>query len=57
MFKNSISLEELIIGSKLKKNQFRVQFILIIEDCEILKISKPIKYLNLFEFHQAKKEN
>lgn len=54
---NSISLEELILGSKLKKNQFRIQFTMQIENGEVIKISKPRKYLNLFEFFQARKEN
>jgi len=54
---NSISLEELILGSKLKKNQFRIQFMMQIENCEVIKITKPRKYLNLFEYFKAKKEN
>ena len=54
---SSINFEELILGRKLKKNQFRLQFIVIIENNEIMKISKPIKYLNLYEYFQAKKEN
>ena len=56
-FTNSSTLDNLIIGSKLNKNQFRLQFIFSFEDYEIIEISKPLKALNLFEFYQAKKEN
>lgn len=51
------SLNHLIIGNKLNKNQFRLQLILSFEEYEIIEISKPLKALNLFEFYQAKKEN
>ena len=56
-FKNSTSLDNLMIDNKLNKNQFRLQLILSFEEYEIVKISKPLKSLNLFEYYNVRKEN
>lgn len=45
------------IGRQLNKNQFRFQVILEFDEYDIVKISKPLKSLNLFEYYKVRKEN
>lgn len=54
---SSMSFDQLKLGRKLQKNQYRLQMIFIIDGSEVVKIIKPTGYINLIEINKARKEN
>jgi hypothetical protein len=54
---NIISLDDFNLNKKLKNNQYRIQFVIIFEDHEIVKIYKPNNHIDFFDYTRLRKEN